>query len=215
MQVLLTSPEMTENKRFRSLITSAQFTKRLGLVVVDEAHSISLWGGEFRPEYGQLENLCIFGLLGVPVLATSATLPPNVLAEVEDALKIRKDSDDYFHLNLGNDRANITQEVRYIKSAHDYRAVRFVVKGATKKTDLPRAIVFVNAVQDAHAIAKQLRDEVGPPLAAHIGVYHARRAAGAKTEAWGMFERGELRVLVATEAAAMVSCPSKSTCCMA
>ena len=74
-------------------------------MVVDEAHCIKQWGTEFWKHYTSLETLRSFVPRGVPVLATSATMPPDTLDNVRLLLGITAEKS--FHLNLGNDRHNI------------------------------------------------------------------------------------------------------------
>lgn len=199
---------MLEHEEFCKILSSKKFASSLGLIVVDEAHVITQWGGKenddkFREQYSKLDKLRTLGAMGVPILATSATLTPQVLAEVRETLHIEESKS--FHLNLGNDRANIRQEVRYMKSADDYDALNFIVEDVDTLEKLPRGIVFVNNLPAAHAVANHLRKKVGSMLGAHIGVLHAKRSPFAKSDEWERFERGEIKLLIATEAAAMVS----------
>lgn len=200
---------MLENDKFRRLLTAPRFVKRVGLLVVDEAHMISQWGGNFHPEYKKLEKLHVFAKLGVPILAASATLTPSALEEVKEQLKIRKDQS--FCINLGNDRPNLFQEVRYMKSAQDWKAIDFVLdklrnkQDSATKDDIPHAIIFVNKRTDTHAVAKRLRDLLGPSLEDYVGIFHAVRSPKAKLETWDNFVAGKIQILVATEAATLVS----------
>ena len=100
--------------------------------------------------------------------------------------------------------------MRIIKSANDYAALNFIVEGANARDDLPRAIVFVNALQKCHGVAHRLREIVGPALRDEIGILHAKQTASARASTWERFRRGDLHVLVATEAAAMVSVNGQS-----
>ncbi len=83
--VLLVSPERLVNPQFR-----AEQLPRLvdgcGLLVVDEAHCISDWGHDFRPDYRRIRDLIAELPEGVPVLATTATANARVVADVEEQL---------------------------------------------------------------------------------------------------------------------------------
>lgn len=85
VDVLLISPERLNNERFLNSILPG-LGGRIGLFVVDEAHCISDWGHDFRPDYRRIRRI-IRGLpRGVPVLATTATANDRVVADVQAQL---------------------------------------------------------------------------------------------------------------------------------
>ncbi|KAH9967817.1 P-loop containing nucleoside triphosphate hydrolase protein, partial [Russula dissimulans] len=75
------TPKLEEHKSFSKFMRSPSFTKNMLAIVVDKAHCVSQWGDGFRKHFGELGWLCSFVSISVPFLATSATLPPHVLAE--------------------------------------------------------------------------------------------------------------------------------------
>ncbi|KQZ82264.1 recombinase RecQ [Microbacterium sp. Root166] len=85
LDVLLVSPERLNNPRFRDEQLPALMA-RIGLLVVDEAHCISDWGHDFRPDYRRLRDLIAGMPAGVPVLATTATANERVVHDVEEQL---------------------------------------------------------------------------------------------------------------------------------
>ncbi|CDO69447.1 hypothetical protein BN946_scf184817.g7 [Trametes cinnabarina] len=201
--IILTSPEMLEQPDVRKITSNTRFAKRVGAFIVDEAHCIKQWAkdSKFREHYGRVGTLRSIAPQNTPVLATSATMTCSALSDVREELAIHPTRS--FHLNLGNDRSNIKQELRFIKSASDYDALSFIVEGAQHATDLPRTIVFVNELSKCHAAAHRLRQRVAEPLQSAIGHFHAKRAQSAKEEALEGFRDGRIRVLIATEAAGM------------
>jgi ATP-dependent DNA helicase RecQ len=80
IDVLLVSPERLNNPDFRDTQLSA-LVERTGLIVIDEAHCISDWGHDFRPDYRRLREL-VASAGGTPVLATTATANARVVADV-------------------------------------------------------------------------------------------------------------------------------------
>ena len=80
VDVLLVSPERLNNPEFRETQLPALIA-RTGLVVIDEAHCISDWGHDFRPDYRRLREL-VASIGGTPVLATTATANGRVVADV-------------------------------------------------------------------------------------------------------------------------------------
>lgn len=85
VDVLLVSPERLVNARFREE-QLPQLVARMGLLVIDEAHCISDWGHDFRPDYRRIRSLIAELPDGVPVLATTATANERVVADVAEQL---------------------------------------------------------------------------------------------------------------------------------
>ena len=85
VDVLLISPERLNNPSFRDEVLP-RLAESVGLLVVDEAHSISDWGHDFRPDYRRLRNLISSLPPGLPVLATTATANTRVTDDVAEQL---------------------------------------------------------------------------------------------------------------------------------
>jgi ATP-dependent DNA helicase RecQ len=91
VDLLLISPERLNNPRFREEMLPL-FAASVGLLVIDEAHCISDWGHDFRPDYRRVRDM--LGLLGdgVAVLGTTATANDRVVADVTDQLAGKSES---------------------------------------------------------------------------------------------------------------------------
>src|SRR5690348_3784258 len=85
VDVLLLSPERLNNPEFRDNVMP-QLAATCGLLVVDEAHCISDWGHDFRPDFRRLRTLLPELPDGIPVLATTATANARVVDDVADVL---------------------------------------------------------------------------------------------------------------------------------
>jgi ATP-dependent DNA helicase RecQ len=85
VDVLLVSPERLNNPGFRDEVLP-QLAASAGLLVVDEAHCISDWGHDFRPDYRRIRTLLDDLPAGTPVLATTATANQRVVIDVADQL---------------------------------------------------------------------------------------------------------------------------------
>ncbi|MCC2316257.1 RecQ family ATP-dependent DNA helicase [Cellulomonas xiejunii] len=87
VDVLLVSPERLNNPGFRDEVLP-RLASDAGLVVVDEAHCVSDWGHDFRPDYRRIGTLLADLPAGVPVLATTATANERVTADVAEQLAV-------------------------------------------------------------------------------------------------------------------------------
>src|ERR1700726_1066900 len=85
--VLLVSPERLNNPGFRDQVLP-KLTAAAGLIVIDEAHCISDWGHDFRPDYRRIRTLLQALPPGIPVLATTATANARVTQDVAEQLGV-------------------------------------------------------------------------------------------------------------------------------
>ncbi|SDB95425.1 ATP-dependent DNA helicase, RecQ-like [Raineyella antarctica] len=88
VDLLLISPERLTNPRFREDVLPT-LVANMGLLVVDEAHCISDWGHDFRPDYRRIRDLIAQLPDGVPILATTATANSRVITDVAEQLGVR------------------------------------------------------------------------------------------------------------------------------
>src|SRR3954452_11494063 len=86
VDLLLISPERLNNPQFRERMLPT-FAARVGLLVVDEAHCISDWGHDFRPDYRRIGDMLERLPAGVGALCTTATANDRVVADVEEQLR--------------------------------------------------------------------------------------------------------------------------------
>lgn len=85
VDLLLISPERLSNDRFQSEVWP-ELKRKVGMLVVDEAHCISDWGHDFRPNYRRIMRLLDDLLPGTPVLGTTATANDRVVQDVASIL---------------------------------------------------------------------------------------------------------------------------------
>ena len=109
--VLLVSPERLNNPGFRDEVLP-QLAATAGLVVIDEAHCISDWGHDFRPDYRRIRTLLTELPEGVPVLATTATANARVVKDVATQL-----GDDTLVLRGGLERESLHLSVAVLPDA--------------------------------------------------------------------------------------------------
>lgn len=163
---------------------------RISLLAVDEAHCVSQWGHDFRPEYRQIAGF--HAAAGAPpLLALTATARPQVRADLMAHLgipgaRVFSASADRANLWLGLDPCATVAEKRARVAAR--------AAGAGGST-----IVYVTSRRDAEAWAALLARELGEPVAP----YHAGLPAAERTGVQNRFMAGQVRVVVATSAFGM------------
>lgn len=185
---------------FAALLKEPRWSRSILYMVVDEAHCIKQWGGEFRKHYASLETLRSFVPRGVPVLATSATMPPATLEDVRTILGINAEKS--FHLNLGNDRRNIIPLVWPMEGgASNLAALDFVVRGRDRPL---RTVIYFNDKRLTMRACNYLRKLLPPSRVRTVDVLHASRGPGSKKDVMERFRSGEVLVLCATEVVGMV-----------
>jgi ATP-dependent DNA helicase RecQ len=184
--LLYLSPERTQKEGFQTWIKSQD----LALIAVDEAHCVSQWGHDFRPEYSQLKNLKELRP-DVPTLALTASATPIVLNDISKNLGLNNPARQVH----GFYRPNLFYQVESCadadeKFAHLITAIRKVTTG--------RVIVYCGT--------RKLTEEVAGTLSAkfsQVGYYHAGMDTKERTRVQAEYSAGETRILVATNAFGM------------
>lgn len=87
VDLLLISPERLNNPQFRDTMLPL-FAERVGLLVIDEAHCISDWGHDFRPDYRRIQDMLEQLPAGVAVLCTTATANDRVVSDISEQLAL-------------------------------------------------------------------------------------------------------------------------------
>jgi ATP-dependent DNA helicase RecQ len=167
VDVLLVSPERLNNPDFRDMILP-KLAASAGMIVIDEAHCISDWGHDFRPDYRRLRGV-IAGLApGVPVLATTATANTRVMRDVAEQLGSGwhgpGEPPPTLVLRGPLDRASLRLAVVRLPAAAQRLAWL-----AGQLGELPGAgIIYTLTVAAAHDVAEFLRDR-GYAVEAYTG----------------------------------------------
>jgi len=192
LALLYVSPERAARASFRGLLERL----RIALFAIDEAHCVSQWGHDFRPDYLRLAELR--GDRAVPMMALTATATTTVLEEIGSALGLRCP----VLVRTGFDRPNLCFEVRGLRTeAERIARLRAELEPAGlrgRRGGAGRAIVYCSTRKATERVAKALR---GAGVA--VGSYHAGRTRLARERVQQAFEAGRTRVLVATNAFGM------------
>ena len=188
VDVLLVSPERLNNPDFRDSVLP-KLAADAGLVVVDEAHCISDWGHDFRPDYRRIRTLIADLGEDIPVLATTATANDRVVTDV--ATQIGTDT-----LVL---RGTLDRESLHLSVVRIDDAVQRTTWLSRQLGELPGSgIIYTLTVAAAHDLADVLADH-GYPVAAYTG----RTEPGERETLEQALLDNEVKALVATSALGM------------
>ncbi len=187
VDLLLISPERLNNPQFRSEMLPL-FAERVGLLVVDEAHCISDWGHDFRPDYRRLAEMLQRLPGGVAVLCTTATANDRVVADVTEQLRLGRT----YRGPLG--RSTLRLEVVELPAQADRLAWL-----ATWLPALPGSgIVYTLTKRDADLVAEWLSAH-GIAAKSYSGEVESERRIDVEER----LLRNELKAAVATSALGM------------
>ena len=187
VRLLYVAPERFSSPGFVDALSRAP----IGLFVVDEAHCVSQWGHDFRPDYFRLADAARW-LGAKAITASTATATPQVAADIVSRLGLREP----VTVATGFDRPNLSFAVVPCKTkeaVHRGIAVALAEEGA-----LP-AIVYAGTRAESDRLARRLASELGVEAIA----YHAGLARDERAAAQRRFMSGEIPVVVATNAFGM------------
>ncbi len=191
LALLYVSPERAVLDGFKRLLARAP----IAMIAIDEAHCVSQWGHDFRPEYMRLRELR--EVIEAPVIALTATATPRVLGELAGALGLQS------AVRVMGDfrRPNLAFEVQRHRGDASRMAALIAAldeAGMRSRTGPGHAIVYCATRKKTESVAGELK---AAGFAA--GHYHAGRTALARERAMTAFSVGRTRVLVATSAFGM------------
>ena len=188
IDVLLVSPERLNNPGFRDEVMP-RLAATCGLLVVDEAHCISDWGHDFRPDYRRIRTLLDTLPDGMPVLATTATANARVTADVAEQL-----GRDVLVLRGSLDRESLRLGVVRLKTAE----MRLAWLADHLAEQRGSGIIYCLTVAATQEVAAYLRDR-GHQVAAYSGQTDTTERQALETA----LVEGRVKALVATSALGM------------
>jgi ATP-dependent DNA helicase RecQ len=185
LDILLISPERLANPRFAGELP--ELLRRCGLLVIDEAHCVSDWGFDFRPDYQRLTRTLLQLAPDTPVLATTATANQRVTADV--AAQLGSET-----VTLRGSLARASLRLAVVPGLSTLEGYAWVAEALHT---LPGSgIVYVLTVAETERLAAFLTNQ-GLDVAAYSGQSDDREALE------GRLRRNEIKALVATSALGM------------
>jgi ATP-dependent DNA helicase RecQ len=187
LRLLYVAPERFASPAFASALART----RVGLFVVDEAHCISQWGHDFRPDYFFLADAA--RRVGASAtIGLTATATPDVADDIARRLALR----DPMRVTTGFDRPNLSFAVIRCGTAVDKRRR---LAAALGEPDALPAIVYAGTRSASEQVARYL----GGVLGEEVLAYHAGLERGVRAAVQDRFMSGDARVIVATNAFGM------------
>jgi RecQ family ATP-dependent DNA helicase len=187
LRLMYVAPERFGSRGFADAVTRIG----VGLFVVDEAHCVSQWGHDFRPDYFTLAAAAR-GVGARSTLALTATATPEVAGDIARRLELR----DPVRVSTGFDRPNLSFAVVPCANAADKR--RRLAAALAEPGALP-AIVYAGT----RSACEELAGRLGRGLGVAVAAYHAGLDRATRTRVQEQFMAGELPVIVATNAFGM------------
>lgn len=191
VQLLYVTPEMVNKSgAFCSGLMSLHQNKKLARIVIDEAHCVSQWGHDFRPDYKALGEFRQ-KFPNVPVMALTATATQNVIADIKHNLAM--DGCQVFSQSFN--RPNLYYEIR----AKDKTVVNSIAELINSRYRNQTGIVYTLSRRSAEKIAQTLKEQHN--INAHH--YHASIEPVEKARIQRDWQKGAIKVVVATIAFGM------------
>lgn len=186
LELLYVSPERAAQHRFRETLAKT----KVALLAIDEAHCVSQWGHDFRPQYQRLHELR--RRVCCPVIALTATATRRVLDELSTALKL----DAPQRVEGGFARENLSFEVHPLRT--DAARLKKLQQAIAELGGAGRVIVYCSTRKHAQRVCEALTNS-----GLRAGYYHAGRSKLARERAEKAFATSQRPILIATNAFGM------------
>lgn len=194
--MVLISPEQLRNPSVRSVLAQ----REVGYWILDEAHCVSKWGHDFRPDYRYVSRF-IRDYSGdrepAPVVCLTATAKPDVMRDIRDHFRARLGI-DLLLLDGGATRDNLTFEVQETHRSRKLPQIFEAIERALPREGISGAVVYCATRAATERVADFLQQQ---GLAADY--FHAGLTPERKQEVQERFRTGALRVIAATNAFGM------------
>ena len=195
LKVLYLTPEkFARSAAARRALEALRARGLLSRFVVDEAHCVSSWGHDFRPDYLELRRIRR-EFPSVPIMALTATADARVVADVSATLALRQDA---FLWTASFNRPRLRYEVRPKTSKP--KAIEQIAAHVSAHAD-ESGLVYCLSRRDCEVVCEALGKQLG--ARASVAYYHAELDADERVRRQRRWSRGEIKLIVATLAFGM------------
>ncbi len=182
-KLLYIAPERLKNFYFREFLQRVS----VSLIAIDEAHCISDWGHDFRPDYRNLKELRL-SYAKIPCIALTATATPQVLADIEQQLCLENANTFVTSFN----RENLSYHIHSKDQQFD-KLLHYL-----KKHEDGSTVIYRFSRKGTESLAKDLR-----AAGYRAGIYHAGLSSDDRRKVQDAFIKDDLQIMVATIAFGM------------
>ena len=192
-KLVYVAPERFRSEEFVGALSETD----VSMVAIDEAHCISQWGHDFRPDYLEVGKR-ISSMDGVRILALTATATPSVREDIARQLGLGVTRPSPFVEVLGFSRPNLHLSV--VKCGTDAEKERNLLQLVRR---MKKGIVYVATRRHAQAVYEMLQRRIAPDEGIEVLMYHAALPEGVRASTQREFMTAENPVVVATTAFGM------------
>lgn len=189
LKLLYIAPERFRSQQFMRALSSID----VSLFAVDEAHCLSQWGHDFRPDYMRL-GAAVQALGRPPIAAFTATATKEVRDDICAVLKLQEPQVFF----AGIDRDNLRIEFLYIGGKGGAEIKHRAILGLIRQQPSANGLIYASTRKNVERVAEKLRTE-----GVRVGLYHAGLSDDERVRVQDLFMAGKYQVMVATNAFGM------------
>ncbi|APH42735.1 ATP-dependent DNA helicase, RecQ family [Leptospira interrogans serovar Copenhageni/Icterohaemorrhagiae] len=192
IRILYLSPEKALGRQVLEILPKFPLAR----IAVDEAHCVSQWGHDFRPEYRKIHELREKYPKSIPVIALTATATSRVIKDISDSLGLKNP----ILIKGSFYRENLSFTVRFPQNeiSRENELLKLLAQGNFQKFSSGRAIVYCATRQKVESVYGFLKKN-----GFKVGKYHAGRTDSSRERAQDGYNNGKTNILVATNAFGM------------
>ncbi|KAJ3837772.1 P-loop containing nucleoside triphosphate hydrolase protein [Lentinula raphanica] len=197
-RVIFISPETALSTQFHDKVLKKRiFRENIMQLIIDESHSASEWGENFRPEYAELGKLLARLPSGLPVLLASATMPEDVLRDVLFKVGLPQNP---ARVAVSNAKQNVALSVRVLQHPSNTYADLYTLLPTHENEAFPQTLIYVNSRIQAEEIQDFFRTRRPSHIPAEsFEFYHRNITQQRKEHIQDGLRSGRLCCVIATD----------------